>query len=336
MVTPIGDAGAAGAVRLATRGSPLALWQARRVAHLLASRPGGPACELVVVRTTGDALPDVPIARLGGQGAFVKEVQAAVLDGRADLAVHSAKDLPAETPPGLVLACVPERADPRDALVGATLEALAPGALVATGSVRRRAQLAWLRPDLTFCDLRGNMATRLERAREVGAGVVALAALQRLERDGDVAEVLDPRVVLPQVGQGALAVECRRDDEPRRALLAGIDDGAAHRAVRAERAFLATLGGGCTLPVGALAAAGPGGVELEGMVASRDGRILLRRRRGGSDPETLGREVARELLDECGGRAFDDWALDDWALDEGGRGDGGRGDGTVDGSGGGA
>jgi len=304
----MGAAGGPGAVRVATRGSPLALWQARRVVALLASVPGGPSGEIVVVRTTGDALPDVPIARLGGQGVFVKEVQAAVLDGRADLAVHSAKDLPARTPPGLVLACVPERADPRDALVGSPLDALAPGATVATGSVRRRAQLAWLRPDLTFCDLRGNMATRLAQARQVGAGVVALAALERLELTGEVAEVLDPRLVLPQVGQGALAVECRADDEARRALLAGVDDARAHVAVLAERAFLAALGGGCTLPVGALAAVAGGTVELEGMLASRDGRILLRRGAAGPDPEALGSALAHELLDECGGRALEDWA----------------------------
>ena len=193
--------------------------------------------------------------------------------------MHSAKDLPSATPPGLVLACVPERADPRDALVGATLDALSSGATVATGSVRRRAQLAWLRPDLTFCDLRGNMATRLERARVVGAGVLALAALERLELTAHVAEVLDTRTLLPQVGQGALAVECRAGDEAVLELLAAVDDSAAHGAVRAERAYLAALGGGCTLPLGALAVPSDDGEQLsiDGFLASRDGRILLRR-----------------------------------------------------------
>jgi hydroxymethylbilane synthase len=229
--------------------------------------------------------------------------------------VHSAKDLPSATPAGLVLACVPERADPRDALVGSTLEGLSTGALVATGSVRRRAQLAWLRPDLTFCDLRGNMATRLERALEVGAGVLALAALERLGLTARVAEVLDPRTLLPQVGQGALAVECRQDDHGVRAMLNAIDDAAAHVAVVAERAFLASLGGGCTLPLGALAELAAGGAELEldGFLASRDGRILLRRCVTGSssDPGALGARLAHVLLDECGGRSLDDWDAPD-------------------------
>jgi hydroxymethylbilane synthase len=290
----------------------LALWQARRVTELLAALPGAPRCEPVVVRTTGDALSAVPITQLGGQGVFVKEVQSAVLEGRADMAVHSAKDLPSLTPPGLVLACVPERADPRDALVGSSLEELSPGATVATGSVRRRAQLAWLRPDLTFCDLRGNMATRLDRAQQVGAGVLALAALERLDLTANVAEVLDTRTLLPQVGQGALAVECRQDDVMVLELLAAVDDRAAHAAVVAERAFLGALGGGCTLPLGALAVPVDDGAELaiDGFLASRDGRILLRQRLTGpaSEPAELGRRLSRVLLDDCGGRSLDDWS----------------------------
>jgi len=328
--------GSPGSLRLATRGSPLALWQAERVAALLAAS-GVPGCELVVVSTAGDRMTEVPLDRIGGQGVFVKEVQAAVLDGRADVAVHSAKDLPALTPEGLVLACVPERADPRDALVGATLDALAPGALVATGSVRRRAQLAWLRPDLTFCDLRGNMTRRLERARAVGAGVVAYAALERLGLTAEAAEVLDVGRLLPQVGQGALALECRADDDGTRRALGAVDDAMLHRAVRAERAFLDELGGGCTLPVGALARPAPGGggsdgagsggtgsgaggrgagsggdeqgpIELDAMLASRDGHVMLRRQATGTDPGALGRALAHELLDDCGGRSLADWA----------------------------
>ncbi len=316
--------GGARRLRLATRGSPLARWQAARVAELLDARPGAPTCELVVLETTGDRLADVPVDRLGGQGAFVTEIQAAVLDGRADIAVHSAKDLPSITPTGLELACVPERADPRDALVGARLDDLRPGARLATGSVRRRAQLAWLRPDLTFVELRGNMATRLERAGREGAGVVAVAALQRLALTEHIAEVLDTGTMLPQVAQGALAVECRADDAEALRLLGRIDDTVAHRAVTAERVFLAALGSGCTLPVGALAtpsgcraprddhgptareAVSDGDLALEGMVASRDGRILLRRRATGGDPLELGRRLASDLLDH-GGRMLDDW-----------------------------
>jgi hydroxymethylbilane synthase len=290
------------------------------VAGLLRALPGGPECEVLLVQTTGDRSADVPIEQLGGLGAFVGEVQAAVLDGRADIAVHSAKDLPSVTPDGLVLACVPERADPRDALVGSRLADLGAGARVATGSVRRKAQLARVRPDLTFVELRGNMATRLEKSRKVGAGVVAVAALDRLGLAGEMAEILDTGILLPQVAQGALAVECRADDVETRTLLEAIDDPVAHRAVRAERAFLAELGGGCSLPVGALATpsgaavagAGDGpaidddGFSLEGLLASRDGRTVLRRTATGSDPAELGRRLAADLLDH-GGLGLDDW-----------------------------
>ena len=188
-------------LRAATRGSPLALWQV----------------EPVVVETSGDIVLDRPIWEIGGKGVFVKEVQAAVLDGRADFAVHSAKDLPSVEVPGLVLACVPERGEPRDALVGSTLADLPTGALVATGSVRRRSQLAWLRPDLTFTGLRGNIATRLAKAPDFGAIVMAAAALERLGLADRAAEVLEPDVMLPQVGQGALAIECRANDAAMRA-----------------------------------------------------------------------------------------------------------------------
>ncbi|HVC69654.1 MAG TPA: hydroxymethylbilane synthase [Acidimicrobiales bacterium] len=315
-------------LRLATRGSPLARWQAARVAGLIGALPGAPDCELVVLQTTGDRLSEVPVDQLGGQGAFVTEIQEAVRSGRADVAVHSAKDLPSTTPAGLVLGCIPERADPRDALVGSSLADLPAGGRVATGSVRRRAQLAWLRPDLTFVELRGNMARRLERAGREGAGVVAVAALERLGLTAEIAEVLETGTLLPQVAQGALAGECREDDAGTRELLAGIDDLVAHRAVTAERAFLAALGSGCSLPVGALAspsgfAGGVGGVggvaeaveagsrrlALEGMLASRDGRILLRRRVEGDDPVEIGRRLAGDLL-ERGGRMLDDWAPD--------------------------
>jgi hydroxymethylbilane synthase len=306
-------------LRLASRGSPLALWQASRVAELLGAVAGSPVCEIIVVQTTGDRRADVPVDQIGGQGAFVVEVQTAVLDGRADMAVHSAKDLPSATPPGLLLACVPERADPRDALVGSRLADLGVGARVATGSVRRRAQLAWLRPDLTFVELRGNMARRLERAAREGAGVVAVAALDRLGLGDRVAEVLATGTLLPPVAQGALAVECRADDNEISGLLALVDDARAHRAVTAERSFLAALGSGCSLPVGALATpsgfpADGGGrapetdddLGLEGMMASRDGRVVLRRRCSGPDPGELGRRLAADLLDHGG------WSLEDW------------------------
>jgi hydroxymethylbilane synthase len=310
-------------LRLATRGSPLARWQAGRVADLLAGI--GVEAALVVVDTVGDRRIDVPLDRLGGQGVFVKEVQAAVVRGQADAAVHSAKDLPASpllAPPGLVLGAFPERADPRDVLVGGRIDSLATGALVATGSARRRVQLTDLRPDLTFTGLRGNLARRLATVGqgEVAAVVVAKAAIDRLEwspPSGLDIEVLETSVMTPQVGQGALAVECRADDGRTRAALAAIDDPTVGPLVMAERAYLAELGGGCTLPVGAHAVwtdADPmgGGVgrplRLAGMLASDDGRIVLRHRQEGTDPDQLGRTVARYLLEEAGGADLGAWA----------------------------
>lgn len=297
-------------LRIATRGSALALWQARHVGRLLADRLGAPpgdVIEEVVVHTTGDLRRDVPIHEMGGQGVFVKEVQAAVLEGRADLAVHSAKDLPPRPPAGLVLAAVPRRGEVRDALVGHTLSDLPPGARVATGSVRRRAQLAWLRPDLTFVGLRGNISTRLSRVgSEVAAVVVAAAALERLDLSDRAAQLLPVSEMLPQVGQGALAVECAEDRSDLRELLASVEDPVSRREVDAERAFLDTLGGGCEAPVGALARTAPDGsvLHLEGLVASLDGRVVIRRSCSGApdDPAALGRATAEELLE--GGAAY--------------------------------
>ena len=291
-------------LRAATRGSPLARWQADHVAALLDAVHDGLGHEAVVVSTTGDRDHSRPLAEIGGKGVFVKEVQAAVLDGRADLAVHSAKDLPSTTPEGLVIAAVPLRADPRDALVGRALADLPPGALIATGSARRRSQLANHRPDLTFVGLRGNMDTRIAAAADHGAVVVALAALERLGRADEVAEVLDPTIVLPQAGQGTLAVECRADDAATRALLATVDHESSHRTLRAERAFLEELGGDCDIPAGAFAEVDGDGVTVRGVVASLDGHVVLRHAETGSDPEDAGRAVARFLLDDAGGSAI--------------------------------
>jgi hydroxymethylbilane synthase len=283
----------------------LARWQASLVADQLVSRTGVEV-EQVIVETTGDRRRDVAISELGGQGVFVKEVQSAVLEGRADLAVHSAKDLPSVTGPGLLLACIPGRGDPRDAMVGSTLDELPTGSRVATGSVRRRAQLAWLRPDLTFASIRGNIGTRITRSAQHDAVIVAAAALHRLGLDDRIAEILEPKVMLPQVGQGALAVECRVDDEETQGWLAALDDPSARRAVEAERAFLARLGGGCDLPVGAYATEHEGGLSIEGLLASLDGHVVLRDSMDGpsDDPARLGRALAEQLLLERGGAAL--------------------------------
>lgn len=265
-----------GPLRVATRGSALARWQAERVVARLQDCLGDRGAELVVIETTGDQRADEPLHAIGGTGVFVKEVQAAVLAGQADVAVHSAKDLPAQSFPGLVLAAIPERADPRDALVGSTLADLPTGAVVATGSVRRRAQLAHLRPDLGFAELRGNIHTRLERAAGFAAIVVAAAALDRLDLSSRIAERLDPAVMVPQVAQGALAVECRVDDQATIAQLQTINDPTAERAVVAERAFLAELGSGCSLPIGAYAQIEGTDVVITGILSSYDGRVVYR------------------------------------------------------------
>jgi len=270
-----------------------------------------------VVETTGDRDRVSPIWEIGGRGVFVKEVQAAVLDGRADIAVHSAKDLPSARPDGLVIAAVPERADPRDALVGGRLADIPTGGTVATGSVRRRAQLAWMRPDLTFAGLRGNMDTRLAQAERFDAIVVARAALDRLGLAGRISETLDPEVMLPPVAQGALAVECRADDASTRELLAAIEHAPSRRAVDAEFGFLAALGGSCDLPAGAYAEIGPAGsLRVRGLLASLDGSILLRHEMRADDtggvpaaaPDAVGRALADHLLASGGA-----WLLDEEA-----------------------
>jgi hydroxymethylbilane synthase len=301
-------------VRIATRSSALARWQADHVAGLLRRHHPGVVVEMVPMSTEGDRRTDVPLAEIGGKGVFAKEVQAAVLDGRADLAVHSAKDLPALTPEGLVIAAVPERGDPRDALVGHRLRDLPTDGVVATGSQRRRAQLAHLRPDLRFAELRGNMATRLDKAAGFDAVVVAAVALERLGLGERITEVLSVSLMVPQVAQGALAVECRAGDGELRALLAEVEHRPSRRTVDAERAFLTELGGDCTLPAGAHAQLlGDGGMRITAVlgdaVAAGDGtagapaRPMAPRRvtLEGDDPVALGRDAARAVLGTISG-----------------------------------
>ena len=262
--------------------------QASAVAEALVQRHAGLNIELVLVETLGDQRADVPLHTMGGQGVFVKEVQRALLNGDADIAVHSAKDLPSAEADGLRLAAFCARRDPRDALVGAALADLAPGATVATGSVRRSAQLANVRPDLRFTELRGNIHTRLGKVPPGGALVMAVAALQILELTDRIAEYLPVDPFVPSPGQGCVVVECRDHSNKWVAeLLAGvdgIDDPATRAAVEAERAFLAELGSGCTLPVGAHVTRrvdgdnGADGDDLIGFLARPEvGRVLIRR-----------------------------------------------------------
>lgn len=286
-------------IRLATRSSPLAIWQAEHVADRLRTAHPGLEVELVRTDTVGDRRLDVPISEIGGKGVFATEVQRLVLDGSADAAVHSAKDLPAVTGEGLVLACVPERGDPRDALVGSTLAGLASGAVVATGSQRRRVQLAALRPDLEFVELRGNMATRLGKVPSGGAVVVAAVALERLGLADRIDEVLAADVLIPQVGQAALAVEARAGDAAVVDLLAAVEHGPSRLRVDAERAFLAELGGDCDLPAGAHATLAEGSddrLHLRALLAADDGTVHVREATGPvAEADPLARSLARDL-----------------------------------------
>ena len=238
-------------IRLATRSSAQAKKQSEFLAQQLIAADADLVIELVFVETLGDKKADTPLHEIGGQGVFVKEVQRAVLDGHADIAVHSAKDLPSEQQAGLVIAAFTERRTANDALVGSTLDGLASGATVATGSVRRRAQLARLRPDLQFVDLRGNINTRLDKIPENGAIVMAVAALEVLDLQDQITQVLSLDDAVPMVGQGCVAVEVRALDDATRRLLQIIDHAPTRRAVETERAFLNELGAGCTAPIAA-------------------------------------------------------------------------------------
>jgi hydroxymethylbilane synthase len=258
--------------------------------------------------TQGDKILDVPLAQVGGKGLFVKEIEEALLDGRADLAVHSMKDLPAEIPPGLVIAGVSPREDVRDALVareGRRLAELPGGARVGTSSLRRRAQLLALRPDLEIVSIRGNVETRLRKLEELPleAVVLASAGLARLGLEGRITERLAVETLLPAVGQGALGLECREDDARTRGLALRLSDAAAAAAVEAERAFLARLEGGCQVPIAGFAAAEGADVAFSGLVASLEGdRVVRGRGRARREQAAaLGRQVAEEVL-ERGGR----------------------------------
>lgn len=292
-------------VRIATRGSDLALAQANAMAERIRTELQRPA-ELVVLRTTGDRIQDQSLAKIGGKGLFVKEIEEALLDGRADVAVHSAKDLPAVIAPGCVLAAFPERVDPRDALVAAaptTLDTLTEGARVGTGSTRRTAQLRALRPDLEIVPLRGNVPTRIQKlaTERLDAVVLACAGLDRLGLDFHVQERIASEQMLPAVCQGTLALETREDDELR-GEIGKLEDEHAAATARAERAFLIRIGGDCTTPIAAFGERAAGGsLRLRALVASEDGQRLVRAESPGEDPESLGIEVA-EILLAAGGR----------------------------------
>ncbi|MBI3412381.1 MAG: hydroxymethylbilane synthase [Planctomycetes bacterium] len=291
-------------LRIATRGSPLALWQANHVAELLRAHEPELRVEFVQIQTAGDRVRDVPLGQIGGEGVFTKAIQDAVLEGRAELAVHSLKDLPTFTALGLVLAAVPPRGPFGDALIsksGHRLADLRQGAVVATSSIRRRAQLLHRRPDLSVIDMRGNVETRLRKLEDdaiLAAIVLAQAGLERLALAGKITEILDVSWMLPAVGQGAIGVECRHDDNGTLELLARIDDPLTHAAVAAERAFLRVLGGGCQMPIGALARCEDGHMHLRGVVLTPSGDWRVEGSLAGESAKAvaIGEDLAAALL----------------------------------------
>jgi hydroxymethylbilane synthase len=285
-------------MRIGSRGSALALWQAEHVQGRLQGL--GHAVEIVVITTTGDRVQDRRLESVGGKGAFLKEIEEALLADEVDLAVHSLKDVPTTLPDGLRLTAILERADPRDVLLsgGTRLDALPVGARVGTTSLRRRAQLHARRPDLDVQDLRGNVDTRIRRLREgaFDAILLARAGLVRLGRADEATEVLEPEVMLPAPGQGAIAIECRADDQATAAAVSALDHPQTARAVTAERTFLAALHGGCNVPLGAYAEPDALGLRLRGLVAREDGTRVVRGERRGDDAGAIGRALADELL----------------------------------------
>jgi len=286
-------------LRIGSRGSQLALWQANHVSGLLRER--GHEVEIEVIRTTGDKITEVALAQVGTKGMFTKEIEEALAEGRVDLAVHSLKDLPTELASTFTLAAVMKRQDPRDAFLSLRYErftALPQGARVGTSSLRRQAQIKSVRPDLNIFPLRGNVDTRLRKLEsgEFDAIILAAAGLNRLGRTERVREVLPLDVLCPAVGQGALGIEARADDTATLQELAFLDDRAARRATAAERALLRTLGGGCQVPIGAYAEAVDGALRLTAVVAQPDGSEVLRDQQTGNDPEELGMRVGRALL----------------------------------------
>jgi len=294
-------------LKIGTRGSRLALLQTQWVAErLLRARPGI-EIEIVTIKTKGDRILDSPLSMVGGKGIFVKEIEDALLSGTIDLAVHSMKDLPSELPRGLKIGAVPEREDPRDALItkdGRRLSQLGEGEVIATSSLRRKSQIRHMRPDLAVVDLRGNVDTRLRKLLAGDSGieaiVLALAGIKRMGLMEKVTEILDPDRMIPAAGQGALAIEVREGDPEVEAIVRSIEDPATRACIRAERAFLEELQAGCQVPAGAIASFSGEGLEMSAMVADPEGKELFRITRAGpsSEPEALGRQVARSLLDK--------------------------------------
>jgi hydroxymethylbilane synthase len=286
-------------LRIGSRGSQLALWQANHISALLCAR--GHEVEIEIIHTTGDKITDVALAKVGTKGMFTKEIEEALAAGKVDLAVHSLKDLPTELPQGFEIAAITERQDPRDAFCSrhySKIEDLSKGARVGTSSLRRQAQLKAIRPDLDIHSLRGNVDTRLRKLEQgdYDAIILASAGLMRLGKTELIQQIIPTEIMCPAAGQGALGIEIREGDSKTRDLLAFLNDPDARAATTCERALLNSLGGGCQVPVGAFAEIRNGKLHLESIVADPGGTRLLRDAREGDDPEKLGNQAGASLL----------------------------------------
>jgi hydroxymethylbilane synthase len=300
-------------IRIGSRGSQLALWQAHHIAALL--RTHGHEVEIEIIKTTGDRLQEITFAQVGSKGMFTLEIEQALEAGRVDLAVHSLKDLPTELPPQFALGATPPRVDPRDVVVSkhyASFQQLPPGAKVGTSSLRRRAQLRFFRPDLEYVEFRGNVDTRLRKLDEGQAAAIILAAagLDRLEKTDWVRERLNPEIVCPAAGQGALGIEIRNGDERMIEAVNFLNDPATRFAVTAERIALAGLGGGCQVPIGVHCRPAPdsmqdGRYEILGLVADPEGNRVLKSQAFGTEAESLGRAIAADLLQQGASELFE-------------------------------
>ncbi|RZA05301.1 MAG: hydroxymethylbilane synthase [Moraxellaceae bacterium] len=295
-------------VKIATRKSPLALWQAEHIKARLQVLHPTLNVELVTFVTQGDKILDTPLAKIGGKGLFVKELENALLDGRADLAVHSMKDVPMDLPDGLCLPVICEREDPADAFVSnhyQSIDELPQGARLGTSSLRRKSQMQAYRPDLSIIDLRGNVGTRLSKldAGEYDAIILAASGLKRLGLAARIQQVIDTHLSLPAVGQGALGLECRVNDHAILELIAPLADAATDVCIRAERAFNKTLHGGCQVPIAGFAVLEGTEIFLQGRVGKPDGTVLLKSevRGAAENAEALGQQLAQALLDQGAG-----------------------------------
>lgn len=293
-------------IRVGSRGSALALRQTQTIVEQIKALNPGLECSIQTIKTTGDKILDKPLAKIGDKGLFVKEIEAALLTGKIDLAVHSAKDLPSEMDDRLYIAAFPERICPADALISkhGALNKLPTGAVVGTSSLRRRSQLLAARPDIKMADLRGNLDTRLRKLDEgqYDAIILACAGLTRLGLDSRITQVLDYDICLPAAGQGALAIQCRTDD-PACEIACKLDSSDTRCCVTAERALLARLGGGCQVPIAALAEVVSAKLVLDALVADIDGKSIIRKRETGdtANPEKLGDQLGKALLDSPAG-----------------------------------